>query len=45
MMKRFAMVPFVAFLVLGLNPATAQEDNLVPNGSFENSDSQIEKAR
>ena len=38
MMKRFAMVPFVAFLVLGLNPATAQEDNLVPNGSFENSD-------
>ena len=25
-------------LVLGLNPATAQEDNLVPNGSFENSD-------
>ena len=32
------MVPFVAFLVLGLNPATAQEDNLVPNGSFENSD-------
>ena len=27
MMKRFVMVPFVAFLVLGLNPATAQEDN------------------
>lgn len=38
MMKRFAMVPSVALLVLGFNPATAQEDNLVPNGSFENSD-------
>jgi outer membrane protein OmpA-like peptidoglycan-associated protein len=25
-------------LVTGFNPATAQEDNLVPNGSFENSD-------
>ena len=37
-MKRLAMVPFVAFLVMGANPATAQEDNLVPNGSFENSD-------
>ena len=32
------MVSFVAFLVMGANPATAQEDNLVPNGSFENSD-------
>ena len=38
MMKRFAMVPFAAFLVLGANSAAAQEDNLVPNGSFENSD-------
>ena len=37
-MKRFAMVPFAAFLVLGANSAAAQEDNLVPNGSFENSD-------
>ena len=37
-MKRLAMVSFVAFLVMGANPTTAQEDNLVPNGSFENSD-------
>ena len=38
MMKRIALMSFVAFLVTGFNPATAQEDNLVPNGSFENSD-------
>ena len=38
MMKRFALLPLVALLVIGTNPATAQEDNLVPNGSFENSD-------
>lgn len=38
MMKRLTLVSFVAFLVMGANPATAQEDNLVPNGSFENSD-------
>ncbi|MBN31733.1 MAG: hypothetical protein CL845_07060 [Crocinitomicaceae bacterium] len=38
MMKRFAMVPLMAFLMMVINPATAQVDNLVPNGSFENSD-------
>lgn len=38
MMKRFALVPLLGLMVFGVNSASAQEDNLVPNGSFENSD-------
>jgi hypothetical protein len=38
MIKQFGSAALMAGLILGLNPATAQDDNLVPNGSFENSD-------
>jgi outer membrane protein OmpA-like peptidoglycan-associated protein len=38
MIKQFGSAALIAGLVLGVNPATAQDDNLVPNGSFENSD-------
>ena len=38
MMKRFALLTILVALVSGWNPGLAQEDNLVPNGSFENSD-------
>ena len=34
MMKRFALLTILVALVSGWNPGLAQEDNLVPNGSF-----------
>ena len=36
--KRFGFLTVLVALVAGWNPGHAQEDNLVPNGSFENSD-------
>ena len=36
--KRFGFLTVLVALVAGWNPGYAQEDNLVPNGSFENSD-------